>query len=121
MPKSGLLFRFDITGKAVQDGLPSCLLLLDRMGLLTVEGDAHRDARGARREIDLGRAIAERVFDELVLDDLGVGPSEMNPMLPSLASIREENLPPSRRSTEAAVVCQSSDAAFHFLMSSGVV
>src|SRR5258705_5297487 len=79
MPKSGLLFRFDITGKAVQDGLPSSPLLLDRMGLLAVEGDAHRDARGSRGEIDLGRAIAERVFDELVLDDLGVGPSEIEP------------------------------------------
>jgi hypothetical protein len=33
-------------------------------------------------------------------------------MLPSLASMREEKAPPSRKSTEAAVVCQSSDAAF---------
>src|SRR5712691_12395581 len=79
MPKSGLLFRFDITGKAIQDGLPSFPLLLDRMGLLAVEGDAHRDARGTRREIDLGRAIAEGVFDELVLDNLGVGPGEIEP------------------------------------------
>jgi len=35
--------------------------------------------------------------------------------------MREENAPPSRKSTVAAVVCQSSDAAFHCLMSSGVV
>src|SRR3954447_8908858 len=42
-------------------------------------------------------------------------------MLPSFASIRDENWPPARRSTVAAVVCQSSEAAFHCLMSSGVV
>src|SRR3954453_3928484 len=42
-------------------------------------------------------------------------------MLPSLASMRDENVPPTGRSTAAAVVCQSSDAAFHCLMSSGVV
>src|SRR3954451_3217451 len=42
-------------------------------------------------------------------------------MLPSFASILDENWPPTRRSTAAAVVCQSSDAAFHCLMSSGVV
>src|SRR4051812_10838326 len=48
-------------------------------------------------------------------------PAKSNPMLPSLASMRDENWPPTRRSSEAAVVCQSSDAAFHCLMSSGVV
>src|SRR4051812_46759515 len=35
--------------------------------------------------------------------------------------MRDENAPPTRKSTVAAVVCQSSDAAFHCLMSSGVV
>src|SRR5215217_975902 len=35
--------------------------------------------------------------------------------------MRDENWPPTRRSTVEAVVCQSSDAAFHRLMSSGVV
>jgi hypothetical protein len=38
-----------------------------------------------------------------------------------LASIRDEKDPPTRRSTAALVVCQSSDAVFHTLMSSGVV
>src|SRR5688572_2441895 len=33
--------------------------------------------------------------------------------------MRAENLPPSRRSTVLAVVCQSSEAAFHCLTSSG--
>jgi hypothetical protein len=42
-------------------------------------------------------------------------------MLPSLASMREEKTPPTRKSTVAAGVCQSSEAAFHCLMSSGVV
>jgi hypothetical protein len=37
------------------------------------------------------------------------------------AAMREEKAPPSRKSTEAAVVCQSSDAAFHCLISAGVV
>src|ERR1700722_14971825 len=42
-------------------------------------------------------------------------------MLPSLASMRDEKDPPARKSTLAAVVCQSSEGAFHCLMSSGVV
>src|SRR5437879_9004203 len=42
-------------------------------------------------------------------------------MLPSFASMRDEKEPPARRSTDALVVCQSSDAVFHCLMSSGVV
>jgi len=35
--------------------------------------------------------------------------------------MREEKAPPTRKSTAAVVVCQSSDAAFHCLMLSGVV
>jgi hypothetical protein len=35
--------------------------------------------------------------------------------------MREEKAPPTRRSAEARGVCQSSAAAFHLLMSSGVV
>ncbi len=48
-------------------------------------------------------------------------PAKSNPKLPSFASMREENWPPTRRSTVAAVVCQSSDAAFHCLIASGEV
>src|SRR5438128_11157868 len=40
-------------------------------------------------------------------------------MLPSLASMRDEKVPPTRKSTSDFVVCQSSLAAFHCLMSSG--
>src|SRR5918995_3689501 len=47
-------------------------------------------------------------------------PSKSKPVLPSLASMRALNLPPSRRSTSLSVVCQSSWAAFHCLMSSGL-
>jgi hypothetical protein len=35
--------------------------------------------------------------------------------------MRDENWPPGRRSTEAAVVCQSGEAVFQALMSSGDV
>ena len=48
-------------------------------------------------------------------------PAKSKPTLPSFASMRDENWPPTRRSTVEAVVCQSSDAAFHRLMSSGLV
>src|SRR5688572_19842138 len=48
-------------------------------------------------------------------------PSKSNPWLPSFASIRDENFPPSRKSTVLRVVCQSSCAAFHCLMSSGLL
>ena len=37
------------------------------------------------------------------------------------AMMRDEKSPPTRRSTVADVVCQSSDAAFHCTMSSGFV
>src|ERR1700722_2548578 len=42
-------------------------------------------------------------------------------MLPSLASMRDEKDPPARKSTVAAVVCQSLEGEFHCFMSSGVV
>ena len=48
-------------------------------------------------------------------------PPKSNPMLPSLASMREEKAPPTCKSTLAAVVCQSSEAAFHWVMWLGVV
>ena len=47
-------------------------------------------------------------------------PAKSKPSLPSFASMREENAPPSRRSTLALVACQSPAAAFHALMSSGL-
>ena len=40
---------------------------------------------------------------------------------PSFASMREQNLPPTFRSTVEAVVSQTADAAFHALISSGEV
>src|SRR5262249_5762133 len=70
-------FRFHVTCEVVEDGLPPALLLLDRMRRLAVEGDADGDAFRAGRELDLGLAIAEGVFDPLVLDDLRIGTGEV--------------------------------------------
>src|SRR5258707_11830414 len=55
------------------------LLLLDGMRRLAVavEGDADGDAFRAGRELDFGLAIAEGVFDPLVLDDLRIGTGEV--------------------------------------------
>jgi hypothetical protein len=47
-------------------------------------------------------------------------PEQSNPPLPSLASIRDKNELPSRKSTVLTVVCQSTEAAFHLLMWSGL-
>ncbi|MNL24846.1 hypothetical protein D3C87_1462970 [compost metagenome] len=46
-------------------------------------------------------------------------PPKSNPKLPSLASIRDVNAPPARRSFSALGVCQSSEALHHFMMSCG--
>jgi len=56
-----------VTREVVEDGLPPALLLLDGMRRLAVEGDADGDAFRAGRELDFGLAIAEGVFDPLVL------------------------------------------------------
>src|SRR5690606_38154833 len=42
-------------------------------------------------------------------------------MLPSLASMRDENLPPTRKSFSAFGVCQSCDGLFHFTICPGSV
>jgi hypothetical protein len=89
---------------------------------IRIEGDADDDPVGASCKLDLCRAISERILDKFVWNDLGVRVSlKSKPKLPSFASMREENFPPSRKSTVAVVVRQSSDAAFHCLMSAGVV
>src|SRR5690625_7910305 len=44
-----------------------------------------------------------------------------NPKLPSLASMRDRNAPPGRKSFVATGVCQSADALFHSLICFGVV
>jgi hypothetical protein len=48
-------------------------------------------------------------------------PAKSKPKLPSLASMRDEKAPPTRKSTLALVVCQVSEAAFHLTMSEGDV
>jgi len=117
----GRVFRLDVTGEVVEDRLPATALLLDAVRGFAVEGDPDCNAVGTGREVDLGGAVADAYSISLFGTILVYVPAKLNPMLPSFASMREENLPPSRRSTEAAVVCQSSDAAFHALISSGVV
>src|SRR5262245_64799452 len=61
----------------VEDRLPPLPLLFDRVRLLAVERDAHRDASWALRELDPRRPVAEGVLDQLVLDDLGIGSGEI--------------------------------------------
>src|SRR5215472_11862582 len=70
-------FRLHVTCEVVEDGLPPGLLLLDGMRRLAVEGDAAGDAFRAGRELDRGLAIAECVFDPLVLDELRIGTREV--------------------------------------------
>src|SRR3569833_1615459 len=70
-------FRFHMTREFVVVGLPPTLLLLDRMRRLAVKGDADVDAFRAWGELDFGLAIAERVVDLPVLDDLGVRAGEV--------------------------------------------
>jgi hypothetical protein len=48
-----LLFRFNVPGEIVENGLPPSLLLLDGMRRFAVKGDADADAFGARGELDL--------------------------------------------------------------------
>src|SRR5262245_56596787 len=67
----------DVASEIVENGLPPVPLLLDRMRLLAVEGDADFDAIRAGSKLDLGCAIAEGVFNQLVLDELGIGSSEI--------------------------------------------
>src|SRR5882724_5634284 len=67
----------DVVRETVEDGLPSSSLLLDGMGLLTIEGYPHLDAGWGRNELDLSRALAEQVFDGLGLFDFRVGSSEV--------------------------------------------
>src|ERR1700753_1634759 len=55
-----------------------------------------------------------------MLDDLGIGPCEIEAHAAILGfHMRDENAPPGRKSTVELVVCQSSEAVFHCLMSSG--
>src|SRR5262249_48465139 len=61
----------------VKDRLPPLPLLFDRMRLLAVERDAHRNASWALRELDPRHSVAEGVLDQLVFDDLGIGTGEI--------------------------------------------
>ena len=67
------------------------------------------------------REAGKPVAEALVTEVLVVHDSARFLIDNAFTLLRDENVPPSRRSTEAEVVCQSSEAAFHCLMSSGVV
>lgn len=104
----------------VEDRLPAETLHLERMLRLWVKAHCHGDPGRPIGEVDGGRPITEAVREVFVMPHRRVFPRKSKPAAPSSASMREENRPPGRRSTVDAVVCQSSDAACHCMMSAGV-
>src|SRR5262249_21660979 len=74
----------DMAREIVKDRLPPLPLLFDRMRLLAVERNAHQDASWRLHELDPRRPVAEGVLDQLVLDDLGIGSSEIEAHAPIL-------------------------------------
>ncbi|MGY3650781.1 hypothetical protein ACVWW2_006072 [Bradyrhizobium sp. LM4.3] len=72
-PSRLLLLRFHVSREVVEDGLPTALLLLDRVRRFAIEDNADENALRAGHKLDFGFSLAERVFDPLVLDDLRVG------------------------------------------------
>ncbi len=116
-----MLTGFDVSLEVVQDRLPTAALLFDRVRCLRVKSFAYRNAIVTRDELDQQHPVSEGTLDQLMLHELRIRAGEIKShMLPSLASMRDEKAPPTRKSTADLVVCQSSDAAFHCLMSPGV-
>ena len=68
---------FDVACEVVEDRLPSVTLLLSRVRGVAVEGYPDADTGRVRRKHDLRRAVAERILDQLVLDDLCIGACEI--------------------------------------------
>ena len=66
-------------GEVVQDGLPSLPLLIHRVFGFSIERDAYRDAICAWLELDFTNTVAERIRDQLVGHNLGVGSGEVKP------------------------------------------
>ena len=106
-------FAFNRPGEILENCLPSSALHFDRVGFFSIERHPHGYAIIRWRKFDLCGAVAEGILNSLVLDDFRVGSGEIKTHAASLASIREENSPPTRKSTLEVVVCHSSDAAFH--------
>src|SRR5215468_6289385 len=75
--RSALPLRLNMASEVVENGLPASALLLDGMSCLTIEGYAHRDTIRPRSKLDLRGAVAERILDQLVVDDLRIGSSEV--------------------------------------------
>lgn len=110
-----------MASEIVEDGLPAGALLIYRVRGFRIERNAHLHTPRPGSELHFRVAIAKCELDALLVDNSRIDIGEIESKLPSFASMREENAPPSRRSTLAAVVCQSAEAAFHCLISPGVV
>ena len=62
----GRVFRHNVLGEIVQNGLPALALLFLRMRRLRIKRDTHRDAVCGRHEFDHAGAVAEGIFDRRV-------------------------------------------------------
>jgi hypothetical protein len=89
--------------------------------VLGVEGHAHRGAGRRGAEHDLRRAVAERVGDALVLDDVGVdaGEVEARAAVPRLHARRERAAGAQVDGGRGGVPVV--EAAFHRVIASGEV
>lgn len=109
----------DVAREVVQDRLPAVALCVLGVRRFAVERHRHDDTRRSFGELDRADPVPEGVLEEPGRLELVYSPAKSKPEDPSFASMRDENLPPSRRSTVLAVVCQSGEAVFQTWMSSG--
>src|SRR6516225_9161740 len=62
---SALSVRLDVASEVIENRLPALALLLDRIGRLAVECNAHFDTSLTWDELDLGLTIPEGILDQL--------------------------------------------------------
>src|SRR6516164_444796 len=74
---SALSVRLDVASEVIENRLPALALLLDRIGRLAVECNAHFDTSLTWDELDLGLTIPEGILDQLRLDDFRVRSCEI--------------------------------------------
>jgi hypothetical protein len=101
-----------MAAEAVQHRLVALALLGRAMRIVDIEGLDHAHAAVLGQEGHAQHVVTAAGGQPAQRPQLGV---------PSRASIRQRKAPPTRRSTSACVVRQSGEAAFHFMISSGVV
>jgi len=75
--RSGSSIRLNVLFEVVQNGLPALTLLLDGVRRLRVKGFAYRDAILPSYKLDQQYPAAESALDQLMLDDIRIGPSEI--------------------------------------------